>query len=218
MGVKERRAREKEQLRRRILSAARELFVTEGYESVSMRKIADMIEYSPTTIYLYYKDKADLLDSVCKETLLNLLNSLDLLRKDKSDPVETLRKSGKAYVEFGLKYPQDYKLTFVVRPQFQKGLGLQEGSVGEKVFNYLRTMVSECIRQKKFRQVDVETTGQVLWSAVHGVTLLLIDFPDFPWDGERQIDRHGDSHDDRGFEAINFRLFGEGRYIFLPVY
>ena len=181
MGVKERRTREKEQLRRRILSAARELFVTEGYESVSMRKIADMIEYSPTTIYLYYKDKADLLDSVCKETLLNLLNTLDLLRKDKSDPVETLRRSGRAYVEFGLKYPQDYKLTFVVRPQFQKGLGLQEGSVGEKVFNYLSTMVSECIRQKKFRQVDVETTGQALWSAVHGVTLLLIDFPDFPW-------------------------------------
>ncbi len=181
MGVKERRAREKEQLRRRILSAARELFVTEGYENVSMRKIADMIEYSPTTIYLYYKDKADLLDYVCKETLLKLLNTLDLLRRDTSDPVETLRKSGKAYVEFGLKYPQDYKLTFVIRPQFQKGLGLQEGSVGEKVFNYLRTIVSECIRQKKFRQVDVETTGQVLWSAVHGVTLLLIDFPDFPW-------------------------------------
>ena len=181
MGVKERRAREKEQLRHRILSAARELFVAEGYESVSMRKIADMIDYSPTTIYLYYKDKADLLDSVCKETLLNLLNTLDRLRKDKSDPVETLRRSGRAYVEFGLKYPQDYKLTFVVRPQFQKGLGLEEGSVGEKVFNYLRTMVSECIRQKKFRQVDVETTGQVLWSAVHGVTLLLIDFPDFPW-------------------------------------
>lgn len=181
MGVKERRTREKEQLRRRILSAARELFVAEGYESVSMRKIADMIDYSPTTIYLYYKDKADLLDSVCKETLLNLLNTLDLLRKDKSDPVETLRRSGRAYVEFGLKYPQDYKLTFVVRPQFQKGLGLQEGSVGEKVFNYLSTMVSECIRQKKFRQVDVETTGQALWSAVHGVTLLLIDFPDFPW-------------------------------------
>ncbi len=189
MGVKERRAREKEQLRHRILSAARELFVTEGYESVSMRKIADMIEYSPTTIYLYYKDKADLLDSVCKETLLHLLNTLDLLRKDKSDPVETLRKSGKAYVEFGLKYPQDYKLTFVVRPQFQKGLGLQEGSVGERVFSYLRTIVSECIRQKKFRQVDVETTGQVLWSAVHGVTLLLIDFPDFPWtEKEKLID------------------------------
>ena len=189
MGVKERRAREKEQLRRQILSAARELFVNEGYENVSMRKIADKIEYSPTTIYLYFKDKADLLDSVCKETLLNLLNTLEHLNRDKSNPIETLRKSGKAYVEFGLKYPQDYKLTFVVRPQFQKGLGLQEGSVGERVFDYLRAMVSECIRQKAFRQVDVEITGQALWSAVHGVTLLLIDFPDFPWtDKDKLID------------------------------
>ena len=166
MGTKERRAREKEQLRRQILVAARELFVNEGYENVSMRKIANKIEYSPTTIYLYFKDKADLLDSVCKETLLNLLNTLERLKKDISDPVEALRESGKAYVEFGLKYPQDYKLTFVIRPQFQKGLGLQEGSVGEKVFNYLRETVSDCIRQKRFRQVDVETTGQVLWSAV----------------------------------------------------
>ena len=181
MGVKERRAREKEQLQQQILVAARELFVSEGYENVSMRKIADKIEYSPTTIYLYFKDKADLLDSVCQETLLSLFNTLDELKKDKSDPVETLRKSGRVYVAFGLKYPQDYKLTFVIRPQFQKGLGLQEGSIGEKVFNYLREMVAECIQQQIFRQVDTETTSQVMWSAVHGITLLLIDFPDFPW-------------------------------------
>lgn len=181
MGTKERRAREKEQLRQQILVAARELFVNEGYENISMRKIANKIEYSPTTIYLYFKDKADLLDSVCQETLLHLLNTLEQLKRDESDPVEALRKSGRTYVEFGLKYPQDYKLTFVIRPQFQKGLGLEEGSVGEKVFSYLREMVSECIQQKRFRQMDVETTGQVLWSAVHGVTLLLIDFPDFPW-------------------------------------
>ena len=187
MGTKERRTREKEQLRRQIIAAARELFVNEGYENVSMRKIADKIEYSPTTIYLYFKDKADLLDSVCKETLLDLLNTLELLNRDKSNPVEALKKSGKAYVDFGLKYPQDYKLTFVVRPQFQKGLGLEEGSVGERVFNYLCAMVSECIRQKAFRQVAVETTGQALWSAVHGVTLLLIDFPDFPWTAKDKL-------------------------------
>ena len=181
MGTKERRAREKEQLRRQIIDAARELFVSEGYENVSMRKIADKIEYSPTVIYLYFKDKADLLDSACQETLLGLLDTVELLKRDKNNPVEALRKSGKAYVEFGLEYPQDYKLTFVIRPQFQKGLGLEEGSVGERVFSYLRAMVAECVRQRAFRQVDVETTGQALWSAVHGVTLLLIDFPDFPW-------------------------------------
>ena len=181
MGIKERKAREKEQLRQQILSAARELFVNEGYDNVSMRKIASKIEYSPTTIYLYFKDKADLLDSVCQETLLNLLNTLEQLKSDISDPVERLKKSGRAYIAFGLKYPQDYKLTFVVRPQFQEGLRLQEGSIGKKVFDYLHEIVSECIRQQIFRQVDIDTTGQVMWSAVHGVTLLLIDFPDFPW-------------------------------------
>ena len=181
MGIKERKTREKEQLRQQILSAARELFVNEGYENVSMRKIANKIEYSPTTIYLYFADKADLLDSVCKETLLKLLNTLEHLKSDISDPVETLGKSGRAYIEFGLKYPQDYKLTFVIRPQYQKGLGLDEGSVGEKVFDYLREMVAECVQQGIFHQMDVETTSQVMWSAVHGVTLLLIDFPDFPW-------------------------------------
>ena len=190
MAIQERKAREKEQLRRQILDAARELFVTEGYENVSMRKIADKIEYSPTTIYLYFKDKAELLNAVCRETLLNFLSTLEMLSRDMSNPVKTLRKSGRAYVEFGLKYPRDYELTFVHRPQYQKGLGLEEGSAGERIFNYLRTMVKECIRQKKFRQVDVETTSQVLWSTVHGVTSLLIAYPDFPWvDKEKLIDQ-----------------------------
>ena len=62
MGVQERRAREKKELRQEILDAAREMFVEDGYENVSMRKIAEKIEYSPTTIYLYFRDKADLLD------------------------------------------------------------------------------------------------------------------------------------------------------------
>ena len=107
MAIQERKAREKEQLRRQILDAARELFVTEGYENVSMRKIADKIEYSPTTIYLYFKDKAELLSAVCRETLLNFLSTLEMLSRDMSNPVKTLRKSGRAYVEFGLKYPRD---------------------------------------------------------------------------------------------------------------
>src|SRR5262244_2221370 len=75
MGVMERRIREKQALRQEILDAARELFVTEGYENVSMRKVAERIEYSPTTIYLYFKDKADLHDCICEETLGRLVES-----------------------------------------------------------------------------------------------------------------------------------------------
>ena len=181
MGIQERREREKEALRQKILDAARELFVNEGYENVSMRKVARKIEYSPTTIYLYFKNKAELLDSVCEKTHLSLLNTLETLFQDLGDPVETLRKCSRAYAEFGLRYPEDYKLTFILRPQYQEGLGLTEGSPATRMFNYLHAIVRECVRQKKFRQVDIPTTSQAVWSAVHGVTSLLIAYPDFPW-------------------------------------
>jgi len=68
MGSKQRREREKEALRQDILDAARELFVEEGYDNVSMRRVAEKIEYSPTTIYLYFEDKASLLYAICEET------------------------------------------------------------------------------------------------------------------------------------------------------
>ena len=179
MGIQERRIREKKQLRQQILDAARALFITEGYESVSMRKVADRIEYSPTTIYLYFKNKADLLSALSEKTLHHLLDTLEGLSKDTGDPVMALRKAAKTYVEFGLTHPQDYELTFIIRPHHQRGLGLEAGSGGERAFHYLRPMVNECIRQKKFRQVDIETAGQALWSAMHGVTSLLIAYPDF---------------------------------------
>src|SRR5579863_9246935 len=79
MGVQERRAREKKELRQEILDAARDLFVREGFENVSMRKIAEKIEYSATTIYLYFQDKAELLDCICEETLDRLVRKQTVL-------------------------------------------------------------------------------------------------------------------------------------------
>src|SRR5438874_1367073 len=108
MGVKERRVREKEILRQEILDAARELFAKEGYENVSMRKVAEKIEYSPTTIYLYFESKADLLYYICEETFSRLLKKLESLGEESSDPLVCLRKGMRAYIEFGLKHPNHY--------------------------------------------------------------------------------------------------------------
>lgn len=83
MGVQERRAREKKELRQEILDAAREMFVRDGFENVSMRKIAEKIEYSPTTIYLYFQDKADLLDCLCEETFTRLVKKQTILEVDR---------------------------------------------------------------------------------------------------------------------------------------
>src|SRR3974377_755544 len=114
MGVQERRAREKQELRQEIIDAARDLFVREGFENVSMRKISEKIEYSPTTIYLYFRDKADLLDCICEETFAKLHRKLTPLEASTTDPRDRLGRGLGAYIEFGLKPPNDYRVAFLM--------------------------------------------------------------------------------------------------------
>src|ERR1043165_1042301 len=92
MGVAERKSRQKENTRQEILDAARDLFVHDGYENVSMRKIAEKVEYAPGTIYLYFKDKAEILDTLCEQTFEKLRARMDAIRRDPGDPVEGLRR------------------------------------------------------------------------------------------------------------------------------
>jgi len=181
VGTKERRVREKKQLRRKILDAARELFVAEGYDNVSMRKVAQRIEYSPTTIYLYFKDKTDLLLAISQDTLETLVRTLEALAAKVEDPVETFAEFGRTYIKFGLEYPHDYELAFTIRPRHQEGLGLPEDSTSKRAFDAMSAIVEQCIGQGKFRPVDAATAGQAMWTAVHGVTSLLIAYPEFPW-------------------------------------
>src|ERR1035441_221066 len=86
MGVVERKTRERKALREEILDAARQIFVTEGYDGVSMRRVAEKIEYSPTTIYLYFKDKSDLMYEICQETFAKLRRSLEAIQQEGGDP------------------------------------------------------------------------------------------------------------------------------------
>ena len=104
MGISERREREREEVRRKILEAARDLFMAEGYERVTMRRIAEAIEYSPTTIYNHFKDKDDLVNALCHEEFAQLLAVVDV-RAPAGDPVEWIRQIGAAYAAFGLANP-----------------------------------------------------------------------------------------------------------------
>ena len=191
--VKERRVREKEELRQQILGAARDLFVREGYENLSMRRVAEKIEYSPTTIYLYFKDKSDLLCQLCEETFARLVREFVAIEQDASDPVACLRKVLRAYVEFGLKHPNDYKVTFMLgHPEADTEWDryLNPHSVGMKAFEFLPRLVGEAVRQGTFRNVDVATASQTLWAAGHGITSLLIAHPMFPWVDREELIEH----------------------------
>lgn len=189
MGVKERKLRQKRLLRQEILDAASELFVKEGYENVSMRRIADKIEYSPTTIYLYFKDKAELLEQVCYEMFSRLSQHLRAILEQPGDPLERLRRGLIAYVHFGLDNPHHYRAAFMmpIPDGFEKEKYIQPDSPGLQAFDFLRRCVFDCISAGKMHCQDPELASQTLWCGVHGVTSLLITRTMFPWVDREQV-------------------------------
>lgn len=189
MGIAERRERQKENLRQEILDAASELFAKEGYANVSMRKIADKIEYSPTTIYLHFKDKTDLLNQICEETFGKLIETVEAIEGSSDDPLNCLRRGMRAYIEFGLKYPNHYEVTFIT--PIMDFLGPEahpyEGSTGQKAFDHIVRQVAASMETGQIRKGDVATVSQTIWAAIHGVTSLLISHRDFPFVARKEL-------------------------------
>jgi len=176
MGITERREREREEVRKKIQDAARELFATEGYDRVTMRRIADAIEYSPTTIYLHFKDKDELVQSLCDEDFQRLLGELQHGPAPR-DPVARIRQLGVGYARFGTVYPNHYRFMFMTPFKREHA----PNQTGESAYTLLRESVAAAIAAGRFRRIDVETATQVLWSSVHGAVSLLITFADkFP--------------------------------------
>lgn len=190
MGVKERKARQKKFLRQEILDAASELFVKEGFENVSMRRIAEKIEYSPTTIYLYFRDKAELLEQVCQETFARLSHVLTRIQELPGDPIERLKNGLTAYIKFGLENPHHYRATFMMPAPdgFDEEKYSKPDSPGMQAFDFLRRCVYDCISAGEFRDVDPELVSQTFWAGIHGVTALLITHrKGFPWVETEQL-------------------------------
>ena len=115
LGVKERHEREREAVSGAILDAARELFVTHGYQEVSIRKIADKIEYSPAAIYSYFPSKDDIFFALANEGFRLLLTYADEVKVTPSDPVDELRQMFLRYYEFSREYPEHFALMFLDR-------------------------------------------------------------------------------------------------------
>jgi AcrR family transcriptional regulator len=181
-------------LKQQILDAARELFVHEGYESVSMRKIADKIEYSPASIYTYFKDKDEILDCLCEETFAQLhAHKLAALQEMKGDPLDLLKKGLETYIRFGLEHPDHYMVTFVLKAPIHEDsahCGTRKLQAGQRCFGDMRNIVRRCMEEGKLKDADVEETSQALWAGVHGLTALLITQPRFPFvDKDRLVKR-----------------------------
>jgi AcrR family transcriptional regulator len=171
VGIAERRERERDEVRQKILQAAQELFATEGYDRVTMRRVAEAIEYSPTTIYLHFKDKNELVHSLCQQNFEQLIEALGS-EGPTTDPIEALKQMGIAYTRFGLTYPNHYRFMFLT----PFGEGHAPSPAGQQSFQLLRDAVAKGVAARRFRLDDVDTVAQILWSSLHGAVSLLITY------------------------------------------
>jgi AcrR family transcriptional regulator len=176
MGSAERRARERENLRRAILDAARELFATQDYKNVSMRKIADRIEYSPTAIYLHFKDKDEILAHLIEEGFVKLCEMVYQAGggDGTADPVERLRRGGRAYLAFAFENPHYYRLMFQLEDA-GKALHDKAGEAAYRAFGFIRECVGAGQEAGRFRR-DVEeiVLSHAVWAGIHGAAALVL--------------------------------------------
>ncbi len=174
MSIKERRERDRIQLRNNILDAANALFLELGYEKTTMRKIAERIEYNPATIYFYYKNKEEIFYALQKRAFSAFYEAFHSVRRSESDPSKRLSKIGEAYITFALENPSYYDLMFVMRQPMQ-ALGKEEHwRIGEQNFELLKETVRDCIAVGKLPEHNVDALALMIWSGVHGIVSLYI--------------------------------------------
>lgn len=180
MGTKERRERERQDVRQKIKDAARELFSTKGYEAVTMREIAERIEYSATAIYLHFPDKESLVKELCEEDFLSFAKEFQHAAAI-PDPVERVKAIGVRYIQFGVTYPHHYRLMFMSQRPSADPCDAQAAGQGDPdrdAYAMLLTTVQSCVdagcMRKEFQ--DVHLVAQTLWAAVHGVVALHLSF------------------------------------------
>jgi AcrR family transcriptional regulator len=171
MGIAERKQKQKEELRTKILDVAMAIMIAEGFEEVSIRNIAKRIEYSPTTLYLYFTDKNEILLGLCDRGFDKLVEyqqtSLHI-----SDPMMRLYGLGEAYLRFGIEHPQYYDLMFMrsdIKHPENETINAENTPLA---FQILVNTVMACLASGKMHAHSAHAVALVIWSAVHGMVTL----------------------------------------------
>jgi AcrR family transcriptional regulator len=184
MGIAERKNRQKQALRERILDAARRIVMREGFAALSMRKIADAIEYSPATLYLHFESRDEIARALCSEGYAQLLASFELL-VGIADPEARLRALGHAYVAFGIAHPETYRLIFMEDPSYTHATLLEAADASDEAGDASFRLVIDSIDElKAAARLPASAEGAVwaegLWATMHGIVALNLTCPVFP--------------------------------------
>lgn len=185
MGISERKKRQKAELHQQILQAARAIVVRDGFGALTMRKIAEAIEYAPGTIYLYFESRDAIAKQLCIQGYQELL---DFLRPTMAiaDPLERLEAIASSYLRFSLSQPETYRLIFMEDPQFANAM-FREVPINETDGPGLQAfqMIADAFEALKAQRQLADDANSIqlaeaFWASIHGIVSLKLIYPAFP--------------------------------------
>ena len=186
MGITERRERQKAELRDLILSAAARIIADEGFDALTMRKIAERIEYSPATIYLHFASRDEIALELVREGFAKLVAHVAPAAQE-PDALKRVAAIGRAYLEFAESDPETYKLIFMEDERFASPIMLQlkneADNPGDSAFDVLLHAVEELIERGIYRPLVASNVASLLWAALHGIAALKLSCRDYPFTG-----------------------------------
>jgi AcrR family transcriptional regulator len=180
----ERRQKQKQELRGSILRAASDEFLEHGYENFSLRRVAERIGYSPTTIYLYFQNKDELLLETVQEGFNHFDQQMKAAADETAEPLQRIEALGRAYINFGIQNPALYRLMFMQRSDFYFMPRFDEDDVaaGSNVPTKTTQVVAQQMLVKavedgittgQLRRGDAVLMADVLWAGAHGLVSLV---------------------------------------------
>lgn len=174
MGVKERHERARRAVERAILDAARELFVSQGYQHVTIRKIAERIEYSPAAIYRYFSSKDDIFFALAEEGF-RLLAERAAAHLAAADPLEAVRQAFWDYYAFSKAHPEYFALMFLDRSVPRISRDWERFAFVREMKGALGARLRDCVAAGLFPPtVDPEAAFSILAAAVHGAAAIAL--------------------------------------------
>jgi AcrR family transcriptional regulator len=183
--VSARKESEKAELKAKILEAAREIVIREGFGALSLRKLAEKIGYAPGNIYLYFDGRDEIASEICRKGFAEMLAAIEPAASVK-EPLRRLESLLKSYADFAEARPETYKLSFMQDPKFNEVMFRQtaideENGAGQKAFRLIVDALDELKQNGKIdKQANTKRLAEVLWAGVHGVVSLKLIYPAFP--------------------------------------
>jgi AcrR family transcriptional regulator len=174
--------------RAEILDAAERIFVRDGYQGATIRKIADEVGLSSTALYMHFRDKDQILLEICSGAMGQLLANAREMAAQPIDPQVRVRKILEAYMRFGLENPNTYWLTLCSgTDELPVGPGSVPNEIGSRCYAIFEGVIAEVGKEGRLRN-SVALTGQLLWSACHGMVALRIGRPhNIDWAPNEQL-------------------------------